>query len=82
MINILIFLVTLLTFAVAYLFLHLAIIKKEFEEIEREQVEQNKLIAQLIKIQDQQSDVIDYLIEKDDLLGRGRLIYPTIIGEA
>ena len=56
--------------------------KKEFDDIEREQVEQNKLIAQLIKTQDQQADVIDYLIEKDDLLGRRRLIYPTIIGEA
>ena len=82
MINILIGAVTILVLAVTYLLVHLTYIKREFAEIEEEQIVQNERIIELMEMQEKQSMIINFLLEKDELLGKNKFIYPTIIGEA
>jgi hypothetical protein len=83
MIDILIGLVIVLGVAVGLLFIHIGYMKKELEEFKGEQRVQNEDIYNLMKSQLQHSDIISYLIEKDDLLGNKDIVpYSGIIGEA
>lgn len=69
---------------------HIVKIQEELEALSKEQHTQNMDIIEGMKRQTQHQEmllqhieILKYLIEKDDLIGKGnRVIYPTIIGEA
>jgi len=69
---------------------HITKIQEELEALSKEQHTQNMDIIEGMKRQAQHQEmllqhieILKYLIEKDDLIGKGnRVIYPTIIGEA
>ena len=58
--------------------------------LDEEQHTQNKDIIELLKYRAQTQEmlmqhieILKYLVEKDDLIGKGkRVIYPTVMGEA
>jgi len=58
--------------------------------LDEEQHTQNKDIVELLKYRNESSEmlmqhieILKYLVERDDLIGKGkRVIFPTIIGEA
>lgn len=58
--------------------------------LDEEQHTQNKDIVELLKYRNESSEmlmqhieILKYLVEKDDLIGKGkRVIYPTVMGEA
>jgi len=69
---------------------HIVKIQNELEALSKEQHTQNIDIIDGMKRHAlhqemllQHIEILKYLVEKDDLLGKGnRIIYPTIIGEA
>lgn len=58
--------------------------------LDEEQHTQNKDIIELLKYRNESSEmlmqhieILKYLVERDDLIGKGkRVVFPTIIGEA
>jgi type IV secretory pathway component VirB8 len=71
-------------------FLHIKKIQKQLIEIDKEQHTQNMDIIEGMKRHAlhqemllQHIEILKYLVERDELIGKGkRVIYPTIIGEA
>jgi type IV secretory pathway component VirB8 len=71
-------------------FLRIKEIQKQLIELDKEQHTQNMDIIEGMKQYTlhqemllQHIEILKYLVEKDDLIGKGkRVIYPTIIGEA
>jgi flagellar basal body-associated protein FliL len=79
---ILIVLITLLGAAVAILFLYISELKRTMIELDKEQYQQNKEMLELMKMQMQHTEILTYLTDQDPLIGKKKLLYPTIVGEA
>ena len=69
--------------------LHIGRIQKELIEIDKEQHNQNKEILELMKgkMQHQEMllthiDILKYLIEQDPVLGKTKIPYNGVVGEA
>jgi hypothetical protein len=69
--------------------LHIGKIQKQLIEIDKEQHNQNKEIIQLIKVNTQYGEmlmqhieILKYLIEQDPQLGKVRIPYGGVVGEA
>ena len=79
---ILIVLITLLGAAVAILFLYISELKRTMIELDKEQYQQNKEMLDLMEVQMQHTEILTYLTDQDPLIGKKKLLYPTIVGEA
>jgi len=89
MIDILIGSVVMLCVVIGILFVIIGDLKKEIAEVTKTQHVQDEDIYELMKshmnIQDtlyQHSEVISYLAEQDPLIGKQKILYPTIVGKA
>jgi Tfp pilus assembly protein PilN len=82
MIYILTGLVIILGAAVGLLFLYISELKRIMIELDKEQHQQNKEMLELMKLQIQHTEILTYLTDQDPLIGKKKLLYPTIVGEA
>ena len=82
MIYILTGLVIILGAAVGLLFLYFNELKTIMIDLDKEQHQQNKEMLELMKLQMQHTEILTYLIDQDPLIGKKKLLYPTIVGEA
>jgi hypothetical protein len=82
MIYILTGLVIVLGAAVGLLFLYISELKRTMIELDKEQYQQNKEMLDIMKLQMQHSEILSYLTDQDPLIGKKKLLYPTIVGEA
>ena len=80
---------TLITLFLMSAILHIGKIQKELIEIDREQHNQNKEILGLMKTKMQHQEmllqhieILKYLVEQDPQLGRMRVPYGGVVGEA
>ena len=51
-------------------------------ELDEEQHQQHKEMLELMKMQMQHTEILTYLTDQDPLIGKKKLLYPTIVGEA
>jgi uncharacterized protein (DUF3084 family) len=82
MVYILTGLVIVLGAAIGLLFLYISELKKTMIELDKEQHQQNKEMLELMKLQMQHTEILTYLTDQDPLIGKQKVLYPTIIGEA
>lgn len=82
MVYILTGLVIVLGAAVGLLFLYIGELKRIMIELDKEQHQQNKEMLELMKLQMQHTEILTYLTDQDPLIGKKKLLYPTIVGEA
>ena len=93
MVTIILILSVILSFTVIFLvsaIVHIVKIQEELEALSEEQHTQNMDIIEGMKRHAQHQEmllqhieILKYLVEKDDLIGKGnRVIYPTVMGEA
>lgn len=82
MIYILTGLVIILGAAVGLLFLYFNELKTIMIDLDKEQHQQNKEMLELMKLQMQHTEILTYLTDQDPLIGKKKLLYPTIVGEA
>jgi Tfp pilus assembly protein PilN len=82
MVYILTGLVIVLGAAIGLLFLYISELKKTMIELDKEQHHQNKEMLELMKLQMQHTEILTYLTDQDPLIGKQKVLYPTIIGEA
>jgi flagellar biosynthesis/type III secretory pathway M-ring protein FliF/YscJ len=82
MVYILTGLVIVLGAAIGLLFLYISELKRTMIELDKEQHQQNKEMLELMKLQMQHTEILTYLADQDPLIGKKKIIYPTIVGEA
>jgi predicted PurR-regulated permease PerM len=89
MIDILMVAVTVLSVLVGLLFFVISELKREITEVTNTQHVQDEDIYKLMKSNynvqstlSQHNEVITYLADQDPLIGKKKIKYPTIVGEA
>jgi Tfp pilus assembly protein PilN len=82
MVYILTGLVIVLGAAIGLLFLYISELKRTMIELDKEQHQQNKEMLELMKLQMQHTEILTYLVDQDPLIGKQKVLYPTIVGEA